>query len=816
MDHRTFSRVQPLGLFSAIVFAVVVVVPAFSCPVLSAEAYRLPPENIVHMVDAPPLPYVSVDPSQRNLLLMERASLPPLSDMVQPMWRLAGYRVNPATNGRHAPRSILGLRLRSLADGSETPVGIPENSNVGYPSWSPDGSRIAFTLTTDTGIELWGAEASSGKARRLVSSRLNGAMGSGFQWMPDGNTLLCRFVPDDRGKEPLPARVPSGPNTRETSGRVAPVRTYQDLLKNPFDEARFDWVMTTHLGYVDFENGSRKLIGKPAIYGTVDPSPDGSFLLLSRIVGPYSYLVTARSFPEIVTIHDLSGKVVREIASLPLRDEVAIGGVPVGRRRFSWQPNAKATLTWVEALDDGNPKNKVSHRDGLWRLLDPTSKSPEFVLATEHRYSGTSWLGDGSRALVAEYDRDRRWTRTWLADLRVNSPEPRLVWDRSSQDRYGDPGQPITTRNKAGRRILLVQNGSIFLKGRGASAEGDRPFLDRMVLETLMTKRLWRCAGENYESVVDLLSTGSGSVLTRYETPDEPANYYVRNLEDGSRRRLTDFVDPAPEFASVKKELVTYDRGDGVKLSATLYVPGDHQKGRRLPLLVWAYPREFNSAKTASQVSGSPYRFTRPRGSSHLFFLTQGYAIMDGASMPVVGSPEKANDTFVSQIVSSAQAAIEKAVDMGVADGNRVGVGGHSYGAFMTANLLAHCDLFRAGVARSGAYNRTLTPFGFQNERRTFWEAPQIYFSLSPFMHADKINEPVLLVHGEIDNNSGTFPIQSERLYHAIKGHGGHARLVMLPFESHGYRSRESILHVLAESVDWFDRHVKNAAVSPQ
>ncbi|MEE8142908.1 MAG: prolyl oligopeptidase family serine peptidase, partial [Planctomycetota bacterium] len=433
-------------------------------------------------------------------------------------------------------------------------------------------------------------------------------------------------------------------------------------------------------------------------------------------------------------------------------------------------------------------------------------------LRLEHRYSGFQWLEESGQALVAEYDRDRRWVRTWLVDS-SGEKERRLIWDRSVRDRYGDPGSPVRATNAGGFTVIPVHAGSILLSGLGASPQGDRPFLDRLNLQSLKSERLWQCALNSYETVSEVLARDASRILTRHETATDPPNYFVRTLPAGASRRLTDFQDPAPELQGIRKQLVTYKRDDGVQLSATLYLPPGYQQGKRLPLVVWAYPREFNDPRTAGQVSGSPHRFTRPSGTSHLFLLTEGYAIMDRAAMPVVGDPETVNDTFIEQIVASAKAAIDKAQEMGVADSKRVGVGGHSYGAFMTANLLAHSDLFRAGIARSGAYNRTLTPFGFQSERRTFWEAPMLYYRVSPFMHADKINEPVLLIHGQLDNNSGTFPIQSERLFHAIKGNGGTARLVMLPYESHGYRARESVHHVVAEMMDWFETHVKGKPI---
>jgi len=309
-----------------------------------------------------------------------------------------------------------------------------------------------------------------------------------------------------------------------------------------------------------------------------------------------------------------------------------------------------------------------------------------------------------------------------------------------------------------------------------------------------------------------LLTDDAAQFITRRETPTDAPNYFIRSAgASADRKPLTQFPDATPQLRGIKKQLVTYKRADGVQCSFTLYLPPNYKEGTRLPTVVWAYPLEFNDAGTAGQITGSTQRTTQIVGPSHLFFLLEGYAVLDNATMPVVGDPETVNNTYVEQIVMSAKAAIDKATEMGVTDPERVGVGGHSYGAFMTANLLAHSDLFRAGIARSGAYNRTLTPFGFQSERRTLWEAPDMYIRVSPFMVAQKINEPILMIHGEADDNTGTFPIQSERMYQALKGHGATVRLVMLPFEAHGYSGRESIDHVLYEMLSWFDKYVKNA-----
>ncbi|MHC5009857.1 MAG: S9 family peptidase [Planctomycetota bacterium] len=776
------------------------------------EAYRQPADDIVRILEAPRLPAVSIDPTSRFMLLVERQGMPTIADLARPMMRLAGTRLDPATNGPHGSTGLIGLTVLSMDDRKTTPVPLPDDVRIGMPRWSPDGSRFAFEVVREDGIELWVGSTKTGAARRLAEAGLN-AIGGGFRWMPDGRHLLVHFVPTDRPPAPVRSVVPKGPVVQESDGRASPVRTYQDLLADAHDEALFDHYFTSQLAVVEVESGDRTDIGEPAIYATASPSATGSYLLTSRIVRPYSYQVPHYRFPTIVEVRELASGRVTEVTRRPLAEDVPIQGVVTGPRSLEWWPHPDADrLFWFEALDGGDPKQEVDHRDRLIRLDAPFDGERVEVRRIEHRASGITWIEDADRALISEYDRDRRWSRTWWFAPLEPSAEAELVWDRSVQDRYGDPGRPVMGRNAAGRSVARCRDGRIFLSGRGASPAGDLPFLDVMALETLETERLFHCEEGTYETVVDVLDPDHGIVLTRFETPTTPPNYYVRDLTQSLRERITEFRDPAPQLRDVRKELVTYEREDGVRLSATLYLPPGYEEGQRLPLLVWAYPLEYNDPATASQVRGSPHRFTSITGSSHRFLLLKGYAIMDGATMPVVGEdPETVNDSFIEQIVASAQAAIDKAVDLGVADPERVGVGGHSYGAFMTANLLAHSDLFRAGIARSGAYNRTLTPFGFQSERRTFWEAPDTYFRLSPFMHAHQIDEPLLLIHGARDNNSGTFPMQSERLFHAVKGHGGTARLVMLPYESHGYRAKESVLHVLAEMIDWFDHHVKGA-----
>jgi dipeptidyl aminopeptidase/acylaminoacyl peptidase len=800
---------------------------------LAQGGYRKPPQEVSDVLNAPVTPTAFISPSRETVLLATGVRYPSIADLAQPMLRLAGLRINPNTSGPHRTQYYVAYTLKRISDGAETKITLPPGVHAGAPSWSAGGKRFAFTNTTPTGIELWVGDATTGRVQKLRGFMVNAVYGDPFQWMPDAQTLVVQTVPASRPKLAPASSVPEGPNVQESSGKAGPVRTYEDMLKTAYDEDQFEYYATAQLAYVDATTGKVTNVAQPAIYDTVRPSPDGHFLLTSRVHRPFSYLHPVGDFPQEVEVWDAQGRVVHKLASLPLQDEVPIDGVQVGPRRYGWRPTEASTLVWVEALDEGNPKKKVTHRDRVLMLSvatlmtkAPSGVAPKELIRTEHRLQGLQWFESGGLALVSDFNRDTRKARTWIVNADNPSEAPRLVWERNVQDRYSDPGTPYIRTLANGQRAIWQSGDDIFLSAAGSSRAGDRPFLDRFNIRTLKAERIFRSDAQSYETPVTLLKDDGSQFITRRETPIEPSNYFIRTLSSSggitptgegeavfasSSKPLTNFPDPTPQLRAIKKQLVTYKRKDGVQCSFTLYLPPNYKEGTRLPTVVWAYPLEFNDADTAGQISGSTQRFTTIGGYSHLFFLLEGYAVLDNTTMPVVGDPEKVNDTYVDQIVMSAQAAIDKAVEMGVTDRHRVGVGGHSYGAFMTANLLAHSDLFRAGIARSGAYNRTLTPFGFQSERRTIWEAPKMYMNVSPFMYADKIKAPLLMTHGEADDNTGTFPIQSERLYQAIRGNGGTVRLVMLPLEAHGYQARETTEHVLYEMINWFDKYVKHA-----
>lgn len=790
----------------------------------TASGYLTPPAPIAQILDAQPTPGVLVGRDERTIALLARENLPAISELAEPELRLAGVRMSPRSNGPAPSRVayLSGITFQDLETGARRPVSLPAGARVTFTRWSPSGSQLAFANATEQGLELWVADVATGEARRLTGPVLNGAFGFPYDWAPDGRSLLYLRVLANRGAAPEAPNVPTGPIIQENAGRAAPARTYQDLLRNSHDEALFEHYFTSQPSRVAVTGGAETPLGEPGIVTSFSASPDGRYLLTSRVRRPFSYLVPANRFPTEIRVHNATdGAVVFKVADLPLAENVpsAFDAVPTGPRSVQWRADAPATLAWVEAQDGGDPRREAKVRDRVLLLDAPFTGTPRTLIDLEHRYAGITW-GRNDFALVSSNWWNTRWERRFAVAPGRPGSAPRLLVDRTYDDRYGDPGSPVTTTNAAGRNVLMFtpDGRSIWLEGDGASPKGNYPFLDRMEIASGRTTRVWRAEDPYYEFVADLLKPDGSKILTRRETVTDPPNYYVRTLPGGQATAVTSFTDPAPQLAGIQRQLITYPRADGVMLSGTLYLPPNYDAKRDgpLPLLMWAYPQEFRDAAAAAQVTDSPNRFSRPGGISHLFVLTQGYAVLDNPTMPIIGEGEKEpNDTYIEQLVAGAQAAVDKVVEMGVASRDRIAVGGHSYGAFMTANLLAHSDLFRAGIARSGAYNRTLTPFGFQAEQRTYWDATETYTRMSPFTYANKVNEPILLIHGEIDDNSGTFPIQSERFYAALKGHGATVRYVVLPYETHGYRARESTGHTLAEMVAWLDRYVKNAPPRP-
>ncbi len=780
--------------------------------------FQKPPKEILQLVDVDQPPQTLVERDGRYLVFLTRSSFKTLEELAQPELRLAGLRINPRNHDASRGMYFLGVSAQALATGTPIAIaGLPDPIRIEYPRFSPRGRYLSFVQVLPDGIALWVVELATGKASRVTPPVLTAVMGVPCTWSPDESGLYCSVRPS---LAPLAetSELPAGPSVQVAIGKKAPSSTYQDLLHTPADEKKFAYYATSEVTRFALDGGATPVLGK-GIHRSLEVSPDGRFLLVETIHAPFSYLFPYERFPYRADIVDQKGKEVAELADKPLQDSIPIAfdAVEAGRRGFEWRDDVPATVVWAEALDGGDPAKDVAAHDSLYQLEAPFAAQPRFMCAIKNRYRRVTW-GDGALAAVS----DRRWkdrnVRTYLIDPRQQTAQPKPIFEYSSEDLYHLPGNFVTTPNAFGREVLMFSKGraKLYLIGEGFSSAGNKPFLDEYERTAGKTKRLWRADGiSTYETIVRVLDMKRKQLLTRIEGPTRFPNYFVRTIDARTApKQITAFENPFKSFEGVSKEKLHYKREDGVDLSADLYLPKGYDKVRdgQLPMLMEAYPTEFKDKDAAGTVKDSPFRFTYLRWASPTFWAVRGYAVLENAQFPIIGQgKEEPNDTYIEQLVMDARAAIKAVADMGVVDPKRVAVMGHSYGAFMTANLLAHSDLFAAGIARSGAYNRSLTPFGFQQEERNYWEAMNVYEKMSPFNYADKIRAPLLLIHGDADNNPGTFTLQSERLFQAVKGLGGTARLVLLPYESHSYAAKENILHMLWEMDTWLERWVKSA-----
>lgn len=775
--------------------------------------YKTPPKEIFDLAMAKPTPLVNHDSKGEWMIIMERSSFPGIEELAQPELRIAGLRINTRNFSPSRGSDFINLQLKNIKTKEVLEIkDLPKNLKASNITWSPDEKQFAFINSNNDMSDLFRVSLSEKKAYKVNKTPLNLVLGSSFDWA--GNNMLIYKTVYNLNKQVLEKQLaPKGPVIQESKGRAGASRTYQDLIKNVYDEAFFEFYATSQIAKNDFNNET--IIGAPAIYLSVSSSPDNNYLLVQKLNKPFSYLVPYYGFPTTVEVLNMNGESLKVLAQNPSSEGAPIGfdDTVIFPRGFAWRNDEPATIYYVQALDKGLGRSKAEYRDAVYAMTPNDNNTAKELFKTKMRYGNVLW-GNNQLALVYE---DMNATRR----VRINTFNPSTgsldsLYERSSNDAYGDIGTPVLVKNSFGKNVLWTKNNTqLLLTSEGASPDGSMPFIQSYEIKERKGKILWRCTPPFYETIIDVIDPGKLIILTSRESQTEVPNYYLRDLRKKSLTgtQITDFKTPYPQLEGISKQKISYKREDGINLTADLYLPKnyDAKKDGPLPVIIWAYPREYKNAADAAQVRGSKYTFTRINYGSPVFWITQGYAVMDNAEMPIVGEGGKEpNDNFIPQLHLNAHAAIQAVAKMGVGDSNRVAVGGHSYGAFMTANLLAHTKLFKAGIARSGAYNRTLTPFGFQAEERTYWQAPDVYYKMSPFSYADSIKTPMLMIHGEADNNTGTFPIQSERLYNAIKGHGGTVRFVLLPFESHGYAAKENILHMLWEQNNWLEQYVKN------
>lgn len=779
--------------------------------------YKKPPKDILDLVDVQVAPNVFMDDANNFMVLLTRSAYKSIAELSQEELRLGGLRIDPKRNIGSRTTYFNKAQIRDLRAGKTEPIvvkGLPEEPRLSNFRWSPDQKYLSMTHTAREGVELWVLNLEKAEAHRVIDGYVNANMRSVVSWFEDGQSLLVKMVSSDRKPliDPEDA-IPTGPTISVNDGKKAQNRTYQDLLKNKNDEYNFEQLAMSELYRVTLDGKKEKWLGS-GMYSSIQFSPDGNYVMVNTVEKPFSYLVPYYRFPSKTAIYSKAGKLVETVLEVPLIEDLPQGFMAVrqGKRSFRWRDDKPSSLIYVMALDGGDPEKETEYRDEVFELLPPFNKAPRSLLKTVNRFSNISW-GNDDIAVANDYWWNTRNVKTYSFNPSNASQAPKVLFDRNYQDRYSDPGRFVTVRNEMGNSVLAMKKGQAFLMGAGYTKEGQFPFLDALDIQKGKTERLYQSAYEDKVESLREYDVDKNQLLVQIESPTEYPNYYFRDVKKGETNQLTHFENPFKSIQNVHKEVIKYKRDDGVELSGTLYLPVGYDKAKKekMPLIMWAYPTEFKDKSTAAQSTKNPNEFTYPFWGTMVYWVSRGYVVLDGASFPIVGEGDtEPNDSFRKQLVANAKAAIDAVDALGYIDRNRVAVGGHSYGAFMVANLLSHSDLFAAGIARSGAYNRTLTPFGFQSEERNYWEAPDIYNSMSPFMHAEKMKTPLLLVHGEADNNSGTYPMQSERYFNALKGLGATVRLVILPKESHGYRAKESILHMLWEQDQWLETHVKN------
>ncbi|NGY37503.1 S9 family peptidase [Flavobacterium sp. XN-5] len=780
-------------------------------------SYQKPSKSILDLVDYERAPSVSMDTKKEYMLLTYRNTYKSLDDLNQDEMRLGGLRINPVTNISSTVTYTNNIKLRKIKDKNEIQVsGLPANPQISNISWSPNEKKIAFSNTTNSGVALWVIDIASAKATQLTEDNVNANLGNPFSWYSDNENILVKMLPKNRAALLNDKKdLPTGPIVSNASGSISQNRTYQDLLKNKTDEANFENIVTAELYKVNL-NRTKTLFKSADMYAGENFSPDGNYLMISTIQKPFSYIVPLNRFPSKTVVYDKDGKEVKVVNEVPLFEIMPKGfmATRTGKRSMNWRNDEAATLYYVEALDGGNPENKVDYRDEVSQWKAPFDKNPSLILKTKQRYGGIIW-GNENTAIAFDQWYDTRNTKTYLFNPSDATQTPKVISDRNSQDIYSDPGNFETIKNAYGKQVLAMENNNLYLLGNGFTKSGQFPFIDELNLKSLKTNRLYTSTfKDKKEDLLSIEDYKKGEVLVRIQSKNEYPNYYFRNIKKkGQLTPITTFKSPFESIKNVHKEVIKYKRKDGVELSGTLYLPAgyDKVKKEKLPLLIWAYPAEFKDRNSAGQSDQNPNEFTFPSYGSFVYWVTKGYVVLDDAAFPIIGEgTTEPNDNFITQLVDNAEAAINAVDALGYINRKKVAVGGHSYGAFMTANLLTHSDLFACGIARSGAYNRTLTPFGFQSEQRNYWEAPEVYNAMSPFMNAKKMKTPMLLVHGEADNNPGTFTLQTERYFQALKGLGAPARMVILPKESHGYAAKENILHLLWEQDQFLEKHLKN------
>jgi dipeptidyl aminopeptidase/acylaminoacyl peptidase len=768
---------------------------------LVTEGYREPGAVVVRLLTAPPPPEVILHSGSGRVALLFREPVIELVRLARPWLGLAGYRFDPRTRTSGVEPLVVRvevIRVGATEGDSRVEWRPRGGARLDHVRFSPDGRMLSALAVADGPARLVLFDVVSGK-ERVLKTPVNPAWGDPCTWVGN-DTLLCRVVPANLA--PAPPAQPVPEIVEHLSG-PAPTRTYSNLLESSHEELLFQHYFAVELARVDLHGRVRRLAVTPGLISSVEPSPDGKLAVLTRIQHPFSPLVPAREFPSVVELWDL-GTGGRLYASNPSGFDVTAEETDQEEpRRAAWKPGASSTLGWIERTTE-----KGAFRQDRWLSLKaPFTGEPLEVVRSDRPIKAFGWTTAGTPHFSTAKE-EGSGVRVFV----VFEDGPQEIWSGSTGDRYGDPGRALRVDGDTGP--VLEVRGEIFLAGDGLGPDGPRPFLDAFQWSSRRTERVFAAEPGVFEVVLGVLDPEGPVLLTSRETESEPPNLYV--LRGTKRTALRPLATPYPDLAHVSRRVVRYTRPDGVALSGSLYLPAGWSGDAPLPTLVWIYPYEFSDREQAEQIDVRSFRFHKVKGPSPLAALLEGYAVLLNPTVPILYEGSGVNDDYIPQLVASVEAAVDHLVETGVAAPGRIAVAGRSYGAFSSANLLIHSRRFATAIAMSGAYNRTLTPFGFQREKRSFWEATGLYCSISPFFHADRIEVPILLIHGGADENPGTPPLQARRFVHALVGEGVPVRYVELPYEGHHYWARESVLHAAAEMIDWLDRTIGPDASPPK
>jgi dipeptidyl aminopeptidase/acylaminoacyl peptidase len=708
-----------------------------------------------------------------------------------------------------------GLTFYKVADGTQVRAKLPADVQLGTVRWSNKGDRVACVVFAKGGADLWIVEAATGNARRLEGVKMY-PIANVLDWSNDDASLFTALVVNDAGKLPEVSEVPDGPAVRKSAGRATPQRTSRDVLRTTDDQARFQFIVTCQLAWVPVDGSAVKKLGEPVALDRCEMSPDERYVRVNRFVLPAPLGFPSYLFPYKVELWPTAGGAPIAIGDVPLNDRSAVASVsPLGPHDYTFAPDGQSL--WFASWEDkpgANAQAAVRDTslpppgvDKIFKLSAPFTGTAMEVARSEFPIQGTVFTADGAKLLVAEAYEPRRVERESWLDAKQPSKLNALVY-RSTEGVYDDPGRLAMKSDRHADVAWVTADGKSFYRmGDGFEADGQRPFLDRCAFAGGKSTRLFQSDLKRLEAPVTVLTPDAKRFITLAQTATEPPNWFARKAGDKKATQVSAFKNPLEALSRATRQQFTFKRDDGVVLNAEVVLPADWKPGSPpLPTLFWIYPNDYRSAAAASQNRTSPNRFPSQSPLNPEVLVTQGYAVVK-PDLAIVGT----NDQYVAELQRSAKAAVDECVKRGFTDRDRIAVAGHSYGAFSTVNCLAHTKLFRAGWASDGAYNRTLTPFTFQAETRNLWEAKDTYLGMSPFLYANQIDAPLLLMHNQDDTNVGTNPIQSQRLFEALNGLGKTAQLVEYPYEDHGPAAKETVLDYWARALDWIDRYVKNA-----